>query len=386
MESHQTLRAELTFARQQTDGLFHLISPASLYSRPVAERHRLIFYLGHFDAFDWNLLARRGMSAASFHPTFDALFERGIDPLPGQEPSDSPHDWPARHEVVTWNRRTREWIDNHLTELDPALLRMAIEHRLMHAETFAYLMHGLPYSEKSGGEAKNLTPTATPVNPMTLVKGGTVTLGTAREDFGWDNEYLAHEVTLPPFRISRYKITNGEYLAFVREGGSVPHFWLHDGDQWLWRGMFELYPLPLDHPVWVTWQQAAAFARWRGLALPTEAQYQLASQLQTPDPARDNFGFMNWDPVSVAPAPIDTAPAQLTGNGWEWTRDIFAPFDGFAPHPFYPGYSADFFDGQHYVLKGASPRTAALLTRPGFRNWFRSEYPHMYAGSRLVEN
>jgi len=75
----------------------------------------------------------------------------------------------------------------------------------------------------------------------------------------------------------------------------------------------------------------------------------------------------------------------MVGNGWEWTRDLFAPFNGFAPHPFYPGYSADFFDDRHYVMKGASPRTAKLLTRPTFRNWFRPEYRYMYAGFRLVE-
>jgi formylglycine-generating enzyme required for sulfatase activity len=75
----------------------------------------------------------------------------------------------------------------------------------------------------------------------------------------------------------------------------------------------------------------------------------------------------------------------MVGNGWEWTRDLFAPFHGFAPHPFYPGYSADFFDDRHYVMKGASPRTAKLLTRPTFRNWFRPEYPYVYAGFRLVE-
>jgi formylglycine-generating enzyme required for sulfatase activity len=76
----------------------------------------------------------------------------------------------------------------------------------------------------------------------------------------------------------------------------------------------------------------------------------------------------------------------MIGNGWEWTRDPFAPFEGFAPHPLYPGYSADFFDGQHYVLKGASPRTARIFTRPSFPNWFRSDYPYMYAGFRLLEN
>jgi formylglycine-generating enzyme required for sulfatase activity len=128
------------------------------------------------------------------------------------------------------------------------------------------------------------------------------------------------------------------------------------------------------------------------LALPTEAQFQRAAELTAPEAARDNFGFVNWDPVAVdsGAAPKGTTrgdvPGQMVGNGWEWTRDLFAPFDGFEPHPYYPGYSADFFDGRHYVMKGASPRTAKLLTRPTFRNWFRPDYPYMYAGFRLAEN
>jgi formylglycine-generating enzyme required for sulfatase activity len=190
--------------------------------------------------------------------------------------------------------------------------------------------------------------------------------------------------------MSQYKISNGEYLAFVQQGGAVPNFWFLQEGRWFFRGMFETYPLPLDAPVWVTWQQADAYAKWRGLSLASEAQFQRAMELNVPDPLRDNFGFVNWDPIAVNPATANhgtptNAPAQMVGNGWEWTRDLFAPFDGFAPHPFYPGYSADFFDGRHYVMKGASPRTAKLLTRPTFRNWFRPEYPYMYAGFRLVE-
>jgi len=379
------LREELATARQQTDALFNLISPEALYSRPVAERHRLIFYLGHFDAFDWNLLARRAMSESAFHPAFDTLFERGIDPPPGQAPLDAAADWPAREEVESYNLKTRQWIDRHLYELDPALLQMAIEHRHMHAETFAYLMHNLPYSEKLPDYPKKLTPTPAPPNPMIRIEEGPVTLGKTVEGFGWDNEHLAYQISVPEFGISQYKISNGEYLAFVRQGGQVPNFWFLRDDKWFFRGMFEAYPLPLDAPVWVTWQQADAYAKWRGLSLPSEAQFQRAMELNVPDPARDNFGFVNWDPIAVNHGSPTGGPAQMVGNGWEWTRDLFAPFDGFAPHPFYPGYSADFFDGRHYVMKGASPRTAKLLTRPTFRNWFRPEYPYMYAGFRLVE-
>jgi gamma-glutamyl hercynylcysteine S-oxide synthase len=390
--SVQTLRGELAHARDQSDKLFRLITPGTLYERPVAERHRLIFYLGHLDAFDWNLLARRGMSAPAFHAEFDRLFERGIDPAPGQAPADSAKDWPSEGEVESYRLRTRGWIDAHLEEMDPWILQMAIEHRHMHAETLAYLLHGLPYDRKnarkiSGERETLLRPQPAPANPMVEVNEGVVTLGKTGESFGWDNEHLAHSVPVGAFRMSRFKISNGEYLEFVKEGGPAPHFWRRENDQWLCRGMFAEIPLPLDWPVWVTWQQASAYAAWKGFELPTEAQFTLAAQQTAPDPLRDNFDYNRWDPVAVnADTPNANQPAQLTGNGWEWTRDLFAPFDGFEIHPAYPGYSADFFDGRHYVMKGASPRTARLLTRPSFRNWFRPDYPHMYAGFRLVEN
>jgi formylglycine-generating enzyme required for sulfatase activity len=382
------LRAEMAHARQQSDGLFRLLTPGTLYERPIAERHRLIFYLGHLDAFDWNLLARRGMSAPSFHPDFDGLFERGIDPAPGAAPSDSASDWPSEVEVERYRARTRSWIDSHLNELDPWILQMAIEHRHMHAETLAYLLHGLSYEKKISQSAETLLrPRPAPANPMVVVEAAQVTLGKTGDGFGWDNEHLAHSATVGGFRMSKFKISNGEYLEFVRAGGPAPHFWRRANDQWLYRGMFSEFPLPLDWPVWVTWQQASAYAEWRGLELPAEAQFRLAAQLTTPDAARDNFDYQRWDPIAVDTDATDAqTPTQMTGNGWEWTRDLFAPYAGFEAHPAYPGYSADFFDGQHYVMLGASPRTARLLTRPSFRNWFRPDYPHMYAGFRLVEN
>jgi formylglycine-generating enzyme required for sulfatase activity len=76
--------------------------------------------------------------------------------------------------------------------------------------------------------------------------------------------------------------------------------------------------------------------------------------------------------------------ADLVGNAWEWTATEFAPFPGFQPFEFYPGYSANFFDGQHYVMKGGSARTAACMLRRSFRNWFQPHYQYVYAGFRCV--
>ena len=77
---------------------------------------------------------------------------------------------------------------------------------------------------------------------------------------------------------------------------------------------------------------------------------------------------------------------QLAGNGWEWTSVPFEGFPGFKPFPHYPGYSADFFDGLHFVLKGASPVTPAALVRTSFRNWFQDHYRYAYTAFRCARD
>ena len=110
---------------------------------------------------------------------------------------------------------------------------------------------------------------------------------------------------------------------------------------------------------------------------------------ETPAAVHGNFGFQRYDPE-----PVDAHPAgasawgvhDLIGNGWEWTSTPFAPFAGFEPMASYPQYSADFFDGKHFVMKGASPVTATELIRRSFRNWFYADYPYMYAKFRLAQD
>jgi gamma-glutamyl hercynylcysteine S-oxide synthase len=380
-----SLDGELREARRQTDELFQIVREDSLYERPIPERHRIIFYLGHLDAFDWNLLARYGLDLPPFHPGFDHLFAFGIDPAAGDLPDDQPADWPTVAEVEGYNGRTREAIDRLLPRIPEELLHAAIEHRLMHAETLAYILHQLPYDRKQPPPAGWEHHTAPiPVLPeMIPIPGGAVELGRApAAGFGWDNEYQAHSMQLPAFSISKYKVTNGEYLEFVRAGGTPPFFWIQRQGRWFYRGMFAEIPLPLDWPVYVTRCQAEAYAQWRGFVLPTEAQFHRAAAGQPPS---RNVDFRSWEPVAVTADDNGTTGArQLIGNGWEWTSTVFGPFPGFQPLPYYTNYSEPFFDGQHYVLKGGSPRTAGRFLRPSFRNWFRPSYPYLYATFRLV--
>src|ERR1700687_673314 len=109
---------------------------------------------------------------------------------------------------------------------------------------------------------------------------------------------------------------------------------------------------------------------------------------EAPSARFGNFDFHRWDPTPVNAFPEGQSAFgidDILGNGWEWTSTVFAPFPGFEPFPFYRGYSADFFDGKHFVMKGGSARTAACMLRRSFRNWFQSHYQYAYAGFRCVQ-
>jgi formylglycine-generating enzyme required for sulfatase activity len=398
------LRTELAGARSRTDELFRLLRPDALYDRPVPERHRLIFYLGHVEAFDWNMVCKYDLSIPSFHPVFDELFAFGIDPDASGLPTDVPSDWPSLSEVEEYNRRVKQTVDERLEDATPKVVHVAIEHRLMHAETLAYLLHNLPLEKKAVAATPPSAQADTSVQQLFVeIPGGKATLGQPRDgSFGWDNEFEETVENVAAFSIARHNVTNGEYLRFVEEGGAPSFFWKHAADGWRLRTMFDEIPLPLDWPVFVTHTQATQYAQWTGKRLPSEAQIQRAAYgtpgaeereypwgSAEPGPSHGNLNFQAWDPAPVNAYPAGDSAfgvSQLLGNGWEWTRDLFRPLPGFEQFDFYPGYSANFFDDDHYVLKGASPRTATKLARRSFRNWFRKEYQYLYATFRCVED
>jgi ergothioneine biosynthesis protein EgtB len=427
------LLERLTEARANTDSIFGILRPEVRYDRPIPERHRIIFYFGHLEAFDWNLLSARALGLKSFHPEFDKLFAFGIDPVGGGLPTDQPSDWPSLEEIAGYNLRVRQELDKRLatasasaasSELD-ALLNVAIEHRLMHSETLAYMFHHLPVERKAGRASNPASAGARrDAKRMIEIPAGQVVLGLRRTEdvFGWDNEFEEHPVSVPAFAIDECMVTNGQFLDFVRAGGYEerafwsdaawnwiqtegirhPKFWTRKNGEWFYRAMFEELPLPLDWPAYVSQAEAAAHARWAGKELPTEAQWQRAAYgspqgeerpypwgNDEPEPSRGVFDFNRWDaaPVNSHLAGKSAFGASdMLGNGWEWTSTKFEPFPGFEPFPFYPGYSANFFDGQHFVMKGGSARTAACMLRSSFRNWFQPHYQCVYAGFRCVAN
>jgi ergothioneine biosynthesis protein EgtB len=296
----------------------------------------------------------------------------------------------------------------------------------MHQETLAYMWHQIPYADKRAPAGYvTVPPDHAQMRASTArvsIPAGHVTLGTGafRDEFAWDNERPAHRVAVDRFTIDVDNITNAAYMEFVDAGGyrerrwwrdedwawvsaervQAPPFWEREGARWYWRAMFERVPLPASWPVYVSWAEAHAFARWRGLRLPTEPEFHRAAYgtpegderrypwgSEMPALPPTNFDFVRWDPE---PAGMRQGGASafgvrdLVGNGWEWTSTVFGPYEGFMAMPSYPEYSAEFFDGEHFVMKGASPLTARSLVRSGFRNWFRPRYPFVYATFRCA--
>ncbi len=396
--------------RSRSASIFASLTPAAYYDAPIPLRHPFVFYDGHLPGFSYIVLHRRALGGAPIDTDLEALFQRGIDP----ENVDSAGklqrtDWPARDVVQRFAQACDEAIIAdlaHATLDDPANPMLAgaeavyniLEHEPMHHETLLYIVARLPRSAKRGPspDVRDVLP---PRREPVAVGAGRATLGARRgERFGWDNEFDAHVVDVDAFGIDVHDVTNGDFLAFVRDGAPLPPFWIERDGAFRLRTVYDEIPLPMSWPVYASHDDAAAFAAWSGARLPSEAEYHRAA-FGTPggderaypwgdapaSAAHGNFDFRRFDPEPIGSSPAGVSAwgvHDLIGNGWEWTATPFAPFDGFQPMPTYPVYSADFFDGKHFVMKGASPVTSHHQVRRSFRNWFYADYPYMFATFR----
>ena len=424
--------------RGRTQQLFDLLEADTYYERPIPLRHPVVFYEGHIPAFSVNCLLKKGLGHGGIDDALEVLFARGIDPGDQHAAQDAAiSEWPDRSTVQKYARAADDAILDALHNgqvegtANPVLRRgqgvfTMLEHEVMHQETLLYMWHRIePQRKRQPAGTTLLVSGAVPRREMVRVPTDRATLGAEREalPFGWDNEFPTCVIEeVPAFEIDVHNVTNRDYLEFVEAGGYTmrelwstqawerrlaagrdhPLLWERRDGEWLWRGMFEIVPLPPAWPVYVTHDEASAFARWKGTRLPSEVEFHRAAygapggdeRAQpwgdaVPDGTRGNFDFQHWDPVPVGSYPAGVSAwgiHDLVGNGWEWTTTDFQGFPGFEPMASYPEYSADFFDGDHYVVKGASPATGRGLVRRSFRNWFRPHYPYMYASFRCARN
>lgn len=420
------MSARIEASWQRSDAIFDWLAEGALLARPIRLRQPFLFYVGHLPAFAWNHLGRAAFQRPSYVADFDRLFARGIDPPDTTDGPDDAAAWPALDDVLAYRDRLRSELRPVLDEpAFDATAHIVLEHELMHHETLLYMLLRLEHALKRPPREAAL-PAASAGTPggRVRVPAGHATLGVERGAlrFGWDNEFPVCGQDVPAFEIDATPVRNADFLEFVeagayddarlwsdeardwlhRHGHTHPLSWRRTDGGWLVRTLFEDVPFDQarDWPASVTWAEAQAYARLHGRRLPSEAEYHRAAY-GTPEgveraqpwgdapPAGEhgNFGLRCLRPVPVGSHPRGASAwgvLDLVGNAWEWTSTVFGPFAGFEALPTYPGYSADFFDGRHYVLKGASWASDDALVRRSFRNWFQPNYPHVFAQFRCV--
>jgi len=436
------IKAQFLTAWARSDAIFGIVGMKGMLAKPIVWRHPFIFYVGHLPAFAWNQISGSIVEGPSYNACFDDLFCRGIDPDVDTGEChwhpEVPDEWPSLKQTVRYRDRVRSAIldacdrlavnDSHrIMAGRRRIFNLVLEHEYMHQETLLYMIAQLgPRAKRKPKNLPRYTLRGNVRCRSIRVAGGPARLGARIEaiPFGWDNEFGEITVEVPGFSIDSLPVTNGQFYRFIEcgaydderhwqpsdwrwkklENKHHPTSWTHQSGTWFYRAMFDDIPLDqvAEWPVYVSLAEARAYANWRGKRLPTEAEFHRAAYYGPDDgesvyPWGDldpfgqhgNFDFACWSPTAVGANPAGSSRwgvHELVGNGWELTDTPFAPLPGFEPMDSYRDYSRDFFDGKHFVLKGASWATDSTLLRPSFRNWYQAHYPYVFAKFRCVND
>ena len=236
-------------------------------------------------------------------------------------------------------------------------------------------------------------------------RGGLVEVGHAGAGFGFDNEFPRHRVHLEPFELASRPIRNGEFAAFMEDGGYArPEFWLsegwaqvqeagwkaplywqhHDGRWWHFT-LSGLRPVRSEEPVThVSLFEADAFARWAGCRLPTEPEWEHAARQVSVE-----GNFLEGGRFHPGIAPVrspEAGPLQLFGDVWEWTASAYSAYPGYRPAAGALGeYNGKFMSSQ-VILKGGSCVSPRSHLRASYRNFFPPNARWQFSGIRLARD
>jgi gamma-glutamyl hercynylcysteine S-oxide synthase len=426
MDLNLEIRAVMERARAATNALLDPVSDAGLVAQVSPLQSPLVWDFAHAAYFEelWILRTAKGDPPIAQH--HDAVYDafkherRERSKLPALRPD------AARAYAEDVRERALAWLEHVDFDQPNALLRngfvfgLVIQHELQHQETMLQTLQLKTDVEYPIPDAP--APDRAPGGPSEIrVPGGTFTLGAVNEPWAYDNELPAIEVELPPFRIDRAPVTNGQFMEFIadrgyrtpklwadagwewrqEEGVSAPLFWERAPEGWERTRFGRREPVPPWEPVQhVSWYEADAFARWAGKRLPTEVEWERAAGWHHREGKQHYPWGLTWtgfeaslDHRRFSPAPAGSyaggvSPVgcvQMAGDVWEWTSSTFEPYPDFVAFP-YPEYSEVFFGDEYRVLRGGSWATDGLVARTSFRNWDYPQRRQIFAGLRCARN
>ncbi|HET8782525.1 MAG TPA: ergothioneine biosynthesis protein EgtB [Pyrinomonadaceae bacterium] len=353
----------------------------------------------------------------SYYEGFGARIER---------PKRGTKSRPTVRETVAYRNHIDEQVLEFLDSADESVLflvRMGLEHEMQHQELLVYDIKHL-LCDQFEPQMKSPPRATVSVEGMVEIEGGLFSIGSQSDDFAWDNEKPVHQVFTRDFEIDKALVSNGDYLAFMRDGGyknfrwwfsegweavnreqwRAPMYWeLHDGE-WMIRDFSGLASAesrkeePVTH---VSFFEASAFAKWAGKRLPTEAEWERAACYDARRKTSNAFPWGNTEPDNGkanlfengywSVAPIGAFPEgansygchQMIGDVWEWTTSDYVPYPGFKSD--FDEYNDKWFVNQK-VLRGGSFATPQLHIRSTYRNFFHAHERWMTSGFRCARD
>ncbi|MEL6796520.1 MAG: ergothioneine biosynthesis protein EgtB [Planctomycetota bacterium] len=372
------------------------------------------WHLGHTTWFFERFLVNDVLKLDPYDDRFEFLFNSYYNAIGSRQPRAQRGllTRPGLGEIMAYRSVVDEHIERALRRGDleqehVELVQLGLDHERQHQELLLTDVKHLFWCSPFNVEylAEPLKAAVESAANWCKFDGGLHTQGVdfAGPGGGFDNEGPEHRVFLEPFELTDRLVTNGEFLAFVADGGySTPGHWLdlawthvaeHDlahplywrqtesgWQEFTLRGWTDLDPAaPLVH---VSMFEADAFAKWSGARLPTEFELEVAHDHS------DGRGALLEDRVfHPKPASPDrTGIAQLMGDAWEWTSSAYGPYPGYAP----PGGAIGEYNGKfmcnQYVLRGASCVTPTAHVRKTYRNFYQPDVRWIFAGTRLARS
>jgi ergothioneine biosynthesis protein EgtB len=375
------------------------------------------WHLAHVTWF-WEtfLLAQEVPNYQSLHPDYAYLFNSYYNSLGARHsrPKRGLISRPTVQQTYDYRRYVDEQVLTLLEKLDEEriaqlmpILTLGLNHEQQHQELIltdikhvlaANILHPM-YKERSIASGLQV-----PALQWISFPEGIQEIGHEGEGFFFDNEEPRHRQFLEAFQLGSRLVTNGEYLAFIKDGGyKNPLLWLSDGwntvqqEEWeapmYWEqhdGQWEMMTLngfrkveesePVCH---VSYYEADAYARWADARLATEAEWEVAARTV---PVKGNFVESGlYHPASLSESPSDGKLAQMYGDVWEWTQSAYLPYPGYKPASGAVGeYNGKFMCNQ-FVLRGGSCATAESHIRSTYRNFFPPNARWQFMGVRLAK-
>ena len=269
-------------------------------------------------------------------------------------------------------------LSDHELFKDEYIQNFIIQHYAQHYETMRSIFNQIAIlNDKKTYQPNEILSSRQLIKKFNAIDSGTFNIG-GEAPLSYDNELPTHSIELKSFNISQHPVSNAEYLLFMEQQGyEDAEYWCDDGWQWRqdnkiykpehwsknnngeWYGIKHQGPFDLiaNQPVYgINHYEALAFAKWAKARLPHEYEWETSVRLNK---------------------------LPNTGQVWEWCSNTFKAYDNFKAFP-YDEYSTPWFDGNHYVMRGASQHTRPEIRRASFRNFFNADKRHFFSGLRLI--